>query len=229
MNSSNKGFTGKTHSEETRAKISAAIRGKKHSDEARANMSAAQTGMKHTPERVEKMRAAVIVRLADPEVKAKLSTANNGKKRSEETRARMRAAHGFTQVELEALQISDPKRYERIMSNRTRRERRRAGLPSRPTGRPRQAERVVKSTKERGQAAMSPSELEALQISDPKRYKNIMQSRAYSERRAEMNGVRPGWSQGTRERFSAMMKAEIARNRAEREHQRPQSPASHQC
>ena len=65
----------KPHSEETRAKISAAKRGHKHSEEAKAKMSAAQRGRKLTPEH-----------------RAKISASNKGRKVSDETRAKISAA-----------------------------------------------------------------------------------------------------------------------------------------
>jgi len=69
---------GKTHSEETKAKISASNKGRVKSEEERANISAAMTGKK-----------------LSEETKAKLSAFNKGKKRgprSEETKAKISAS-----------------------------------------------------------------------------------------------------------------------------------------
>ncbi|MCK3776196.1 NUMOD3 domain-containing DNA-binding protein [Ensifer sesbaniae] len=66
---------GKTHTSETKAKMSAVKKGKKPTDETKAKLSAAKKGKTPTDE-----------------TKAKLSAANRGKKRTDETKAKMSAA-----------------------------------------------------------------------------------------------------------------------------------------
>jgi group I intron endonuclease len=69
------GFQGKTHSEETKQKISSSLEGKTHSEETRQKMSRSKTGMKHTEE-----------------TRKKMSESKKGTKHSEETKKKMREA-----------------------------------------------------------------------------------------------------------------------------------------
>ena len=92
------------HTEETKAKISAANKGKKRSEEAKANMSAANKGKKHSEESKAKMSAAKKGRKRSEEAKANISAALKGnknalgnkgflgRKHTEETKANMSAA-----------------------------------------------------------------------------------------------------------------------------------------
>jgi group I intron endonuclease len=112
--SSGGNFTGRKHSEETKAKLSAAGRaqrgrpGKKHSDESRAKMSAAligrklseehvansrasRLGMKQSEEHVAKVRAARLGTSHSEETKAKIGAKSKGRKHSEETKAKISA------------------------------------------------------------------------------------------------------------------------------------------
>ena len=87
---------GKSHTSETKVKMSAAKKGKKLSAEHRAKLSEAQKGRKHTAE-----------------TKSKISEANKGKKRSAETRAKMSASHkGKRLSEATKAKISNAKKGE---------------------------------------------------------------------------------------------------------------------
>lgn len=74
---------GKTHSDETKAKMSAARTGKTHSDETKAKMSAQRTGDKHP----------YYGKKHSPETKEKIRIAALGRKATEETKVKMRATH----------------------------------------------------------------------------------------------------------------------------------------
>ena len=85
---------GKKHSEEHKAKLSAAHKGKKMSDEARRNMSIAKTGKKRPPvsdETRAKMSAAQKGKKHTEETKAKLSKIKSGFKHTDETKAKISA------------------------------------------------------------------------------------------------------------------------------------------
>ena len=95
----NNPFYGRKHSEETRKKLSEAVKGtnnpnygKKFSEEHRKNLSEAQTGRKHSEETRKKLSEAAKGRKHSEETKKKISKARKGKKLSEETRKRMSEA-----------------------------------------------------------------------------------------------------------------------------------------
>ena len=90
---------GYKHSAETRAKQSESKKGRKRSDETKSKMSASMKGKKHTDETRAKISAANKGRDVSDGTKAKMSAANKGrpspmkgKKRSDETKAKMSAA-----------------------------------------------------------------------------------------------------------------------------------------
>ena len=90
---------GYKHSTETRAKQSESKKGRKRSDETKSKMSASMKGKKHTDETRAKISAANKGRDVSDGTKAKMSAANKGrpspmkgKKRSDETKAKMSAA-----------------------------------------------------------------------------------------------------------------------------------------
>ena len=101
-----RGFEGRRHTPETKAKLSEAMKGEKNpnygkklSPEHRAKLSEANKGdknssygKKHTPEARAKMSEANKGKKHTPETKAKLSAAHKGKKLSPETRAKMSEA-----------------------------------------------------------------------------------------------------------------------------------------
>lgn len=79
---------GVIHTDEVKAKISAAhkgMKGKKQSPETRAKMSAAHKGKKQSPESVAKSVAARRGLKRSDETKARMSAAKEGKKHSKET------------------------------------------------------------------------------------------------------------------------------------------------
>jgi hypothetical protein len=78
---------GKTHTAETRAKLSAAGRGRKQTAEARAANSAARRGKPLSPAH----RAAAAASRRTPEVRAKISASNMGRTVTPETRAKISA------------------------------------------------------------------------------------------------------------------------------------------
>lgn len=80
------------HTEETKAKISAAKQGNRHSAETKAKLSAAAKGRKLSEEHKAKIGAAGKGRKQSEETRAKKSSANKGKKRSSETKAKISAA-----------------------------------------------------------------------------------------------------------------------------------------
>jgi hypothetical protein len=82
---------GKTHSDESRAKISAANKGKPHNEEHRAKISAANKGKTHNEETRAKMSASRKGRTFTEEHRAKMSASNKGKTHSPETRAKLSA------------------------------------------------------------------------------------------------------------------------------------------
>lgn len=92
---------GKTHSEETRRKISEAKKGKPHkpfSEEAKRHMSEAKKGKPHKPcseEARKHMSEAAKKKAKDPEYRKKLSEAQKGKPHnfSEEARKRISETH----------------------------------------------------------------------------------------------------------------------------------------
>ena len=93
------GHMGWTHTPEACAKISATNRGEKnpfygkhHTDETKAKMSAAKCGRKLSPETRAKISAAKCGRKFSPETRAKISAANSGRKLSPETRAKISAS-----------------------------------------------------------------------------------------------------------------------------------------
>lgn len=87
------GGTGGRHTDETKAKISAAHMGKILTQEHIAKMSAAMTGRVKSDETIAKMSAAMMGHAVSDETKAKLSAAHMGKVLTEEHRAKMSAAN----------------------------------------------------------------------------------------------------------------------------------------
>jgi group I intron endonuclease len=79
------GMDGRTHSVETRAKISNSQKGKKISSEARAKMSAARVGRKLSLEHRANIGAANKGHIHSLETREKIRASNNGRKRSPET------------------------------------------------------------------------------------------------------------------------------------------------
>jgi hypothetical protein len=79
-------------SEESKAKIGAALKGRTHSAESKANMSAAQKGRTHSAESKAKIGAALKGRTHSAESKAKISAAKKGRTHSAESKANMSAA-----------------------------------------------------------------------------------------------------------------------------------------
>lgn len=75
---------GSKHSDETRAKISAAGKGKTFTDEHKAKMSAAHKGKKQSDETKLKMSSAKLGKTFTDEHKAKISAANKGIKFTDE-------------------------------------------------------------------------------------------------------------------------------------------------
>jgi group I intron endonuclease len=75
---------GRPHSEETKAKMSAALKGRKKTEEHIKNASAARTGFKHSEETKMKMRAVDRSYLSSPEQKARLKAAWAAKRISKE-------------------------------------------------------------------------------------------------------------------------------------------------
>jgi group I intron endonuclease len=83
---------GRKHTDEAKAKMSAALRGREKSPEVRANMSATRLGKKQSPEHIEKARLAKIGKKQSPEHIAKRAAAQRGKKQSPEHAAKSRVA-----------------------------------------------------------------------------------------------------------------------------------------
>lgn len=90
-------MTGRKHSPETLAKMSATAKGRPFSEAASAGALAANTGRVYTPEQRAKMSAALkgkgLGRHHTAEAKAKMSTGRKGKTHTPETKAKMSAAH----------------------------------------------------------------------------------------------------------------------------------------
>lgn len=84
-------------SPEVKAKISAANKGRKHTEETRAKMSAAKT-----PEMCAKLGESNKTRDYTPEIRAKMRANRLGKKHTEETRAKIKAAAGNLSQEARA-------------------------------------------------------------------------------------------------------------------------------
>lgn len=82
--------------DETRAKMSAALRGKKRSPEHCARIAAAKTGKKRSIETRAKMSAANIGKKLSPEHRAKMSAARTGKKQLSAHVARRATAKSLT-------------------------------------------------------------------------------------------------------------------------------------
>lgn len=92
MSAAKKGKSHKPRSQETRAKISAVHKGKKVSEETRAKISASEKGKHVSEETRARMSAAhkgKSHKPHSPETRAKLSAAGKRRKHSEETRAKM--------------------------------------------------------------------------------------------------------------------------------------------
>ena len=82
-------------SEDTKRKLSVALKGRKKSPETIALMSAAQRGRKRTPQQVEAMAARMRGTPRTAEEKAKISAKMKGVKKSPETVRRMREAQSY--------------------------------------------------------------------------------------------------------------------------------------
>ena len=80
---------GKSHSEETKGKMSEAHKGKKHSEEARRKMSEAHKGKSLSDEHKRKMSEARKGKTRSEETKRKIGEAKKGKKHSEETKRKI--------------------------------------------------------------------------------------------------------------------------------------------
>ena len=100
MSGENNPMYGKTHSPETRAKISETRKAENLSDETRAKLSAAQKGKTLSAETRAKISEAnkgeknhFYGKRHTEETKAKISKANSGKHPSDETRAKMSESH----------------------------------------------------------------------------------------------------------------------------------------
>lgn len=112
--------TGRRHSPETIAKISAAKRGKKFTEEHRRNLSIAHKGQKPTPEIIEKRRQTRASRVFhhSPEARAKMSEKALGRKNSPETRAKMSKAHKGKRLSQETIRkIVEKKLTKRAAEN----------------------------------------------------------------------------------------------------------------
>jgi group I intron endonuclease len=103
------GTCGHIHSEETRAKMSAAHKGKnnhnygkKLSTETRAKISAAHKGKKFSDETLAKISSANKGKKRSDETRAKISAVQKGKKLSAKTRAKLSAAHKNPSAETRA-------------------------------------------------------------------------------------------------------------------------------
>lgn len=87
---------GRTHSEESKALISAARLGKKHSEETKSNISAAMQGKNLSEETRLKLSVLFEGRKLSEETKAKMRAAKLGKNLSEDTRAKISNNHGLS-------------------------------------------------------------------------------------------------------------------------------------
>ncbi len=81
-------WEGKTHSKETKQKISEAKKGKTHSEETRQKMSKSRLGVTKSEEHKRKIGEAHKGKIISDEHKKKLSEANKGKKRTRESKMR---------------------------------------------------------------------------------------------------------------------------------------------
>lgn len=84
--------TGRTHSAETKAKISAINKGRTHSLETRAKISAINMGRKQSPETVEKRASKLRGRPKSDEHRRKMGLSRRGKPLSKETRLKISVA-----------------------------------------------------------------------------------------------------------------------------------------
>lgn len=82
---------GNTHTDDAKAKISAASKSRTHTDETRAKIGAAARN--RSPETQAKITAAHKGRTRSDETRAKISASKQGRLRSDETRAKMSEAH----------------------------------------------------------------------------------------------------------------------------------------
>jgi len=87
------GMKGRTPSEETKAKLSAALKGKKRSEETKAKISESLKGKKRSEETKAKISKSSIGKKMSAEARANMSAAQKGKKHSEEARAKISKAH----------------------------------------------------------------------------------------------------------------------------------------
>ena len=93
------GGNGLKHTDESRIKMSVALKGRKASDETRSKMSSGRTGIKKSKEHCQKLSESAKGRTLSVEHRKKLSDAKKGTKgnhtgfkHSEEAKAKMRAA-----------------------------------------------------------------------------------------------------------------------------------------
>lgn len=99
---------GRTHSPETRRKISAAQTGRKQSPELIAKRTASQVGRPLSAEHRAKLSAWQIGKVLSPEHRAKLSAAHKGKRHSRETLEKMSATRrGRSHTPEHCARISD--------------------------------------------------------------------------------------------------------------------------
>jgi len=75
----NRSWSGKTHTPEQKAKISAAGRGRTHNLETRAKLSAVNTGRPRSPEYRAKISASLVGKHASIEIKAKMSASHRAR------------------------------------------------------------------------------------------------------------------------------------------------------
>ena len=85
---------GAKHSEESKRKVSKALKGKKHSEETKRKMSESHSGMKHSEESKKKMSEAKKGMKHSEETKRKMSEVRKGRKISEEHRVKLSIAGG---------------------------------------------------------------------------------------------------------------------------------------
>lgn len=112
----NRHCVGRVVSDETKAKIAAALTGRKGSpasDERKARISQANRGRKHSPEAIEKMKAAAVGRVPPPmteDVRKKISAARmgnchwNGRKHTPEAIERMKTAWEARRAKIRGLE-----------------------------------------------------------------------------------------------------------------------------
>jgi group I intron endonuclease len=87
------GTSGRKHSKETRAKMSASKMGKKHTAKSKAKIAASHMGKKHNAESRAKMSASQLGKKLTAEHKANMSASQMGKKHTAETLEKMSASH----------------------------------------------------------------------------------------------------------------------------------------